>query len=86
MYNNTKVQDDVDKLLKDDGTLTCSDHEVANCLNDFFTSVYTDEPTSEVPTLPDRSNSSTLQHIEMTHEDVLHQLNHLKPNKSCGHR
>ena len=82
--SNTKVRVDVDKLLKDDGTLTCSDHEVANHLNDFFTSVYTDEPTSEVPTLPDRSNGSTLQHTEITHEDVLHQLNRLKPNKSCG--
>ncbi|XP_065895972.1 uncharacterized protein [Dysidea avara] len=82
--SNTMVRVDVDKLLKDDGTLTCSDHEVANRLNDFFTSVYTDEPTSEVPTLPDRSNGSTLQHTEITHEDVLHQLNRLKPNKSCG--
>ena len=57
---------------------------MANHLNDFITSVYTDGPTSEVPTLPDRSNGSTLQHIEITHEDVLHQLNCLKPNKSCG--
>ena len=34
--SNTKVQVDVDKLLKDNGTLTCSDHEVANRLNDFL--------------------------------------------------
>ena len=39
--NNTKVRQDVDKLVKEDGTLTCSDHEVANCFNDLFTSVFT---------------------------------------------
>ena len=61
-------------------------HEVANSLNSFFTSVYTDEPISEVPTLSDRSNGSALPHIEIhvTHEDVLHQLNCLDPSKSCG--
>ena len=34
--SNTKVRDDVDKLVKRDGTLTCSDRDVANCLNDFL--------------------------------------------------
>ena len=63
MRNNTKVQRDVDKMVKEDGTLTSSDYEVANCLNDFFTSVFTNEPASDVPTLPDRSNGSILQDI-----------------------
>ena len=40
--NNTKVRHDtryyLDKVVKEDGTLTCFDHEAANCINDF--SVY----------------------------------------------
>ena len=46
------------KLVKEDGTLTSSDYEVPNCLNNFFTSVFTNEPASDVPSLPDRSNGS----------------------------
>ena len=57
---------------------------VANCLNDFFTSVFTNEPVSDVPTLPDRSNGSILQDIEITHQDILYQPGQLKTNKSCG--
>ena len=69
--------------MKEDGTLTSSDYEVANCLNDFFTSVFTNEPASDVPTLPDRSNGSILQDTEITHQDILYQLGQLKTNKSC---
>ena len=58
--NNTKIRHDVDKLVKEDGALTCSDHEVANCLNDFFTDVFTNELVSDVPSLPDRLKSSIL--------------------------
>ena len=57
---------------------------MANCLNDFFTSVYTHEAISDIPNLPDRSNGNTLQHIKVTHQDILDQLHRLKPNKSCG--
>ena len=78
------MRDDVDKLVKRDGTLTCSDRDVANCLNDFFTSVYTHEAISDIPNLPDRSNGNTLQHIKVTHQDILDQLHRLKPNQSCG--
>ena len=55
--NNTKVRHDVFKLVKEYGTITCSDHKAANCLNNFFTSMFTSEPTSETP---DRSNGNTL--------------------------
>ena len=64
--------------------LNCSDHDVANCLNDFFTRVFTNEPAEGVPSLPDRSDGSTLQDIEITHQDILNQLGRLKINKSCG--
>ena len=55
--------------------------DAANC---FFTSVYSNESTSEVPNLPDRSKGCTLQHIQITHQYILDQLDRLKPYKSCG--
>ena len=41
-------------------------------------------PASNIPNLPDGSNGNTLQHIKVTHQDILDQLHRLKPNKSCG--
>ena len=71
-------------MLQEDGSLTISDYESANTLNKFFTSVYTKEPTIDIPSLSDRSNGCKLQSISLTHQDVLNQLNRLKTNKSCG--
>jgi len=41
VQENAKVRSDVMSLRKEDGSRTCSDHETAQCLNDFFTSVFT---------------------------------------------
>ena len=51
--SNTKVRDDVDKLVKRDGTLTCSDRDVANCLNDFLLLFIPTKLLSDIPNLPD---------------------------------
>ena len=37
------------------GSPTESDYEAANILNTFFTSVFTNESLSDIPSLPDRS-------------------------------
>jgi len=74
-------------IYKEDDTSICSDHEVANCLNDFIlpACLCTDDLyVRYVPTLSYKSNGNTFQFIEITHEDVLHQLNCLNPSKSCG--
>ena len=43
--------------------------------------VHSNEPASDVPTLPDRSNGSILQDIEITHQDILYQPGQLKHKK-----
>jgi len=46
---NTKVHRDIMSLRKEDGLLTCSDQETTQFLNDFFSSVFTTEPESDLP-------------------------------------
>ena len=81
---NAKVRSDVMSLRKEDGSGTCSDQEAAQCLNDFFTSVFTTEPDGDLPSLPDKSKGHCLNDITISHSDILHEIDQLKPNKSCG--
>ena len=81
---NAKVRCDIMSLRKGDGSFTCSDRETAQCLNDFFSSVFTIEPEADLPSLPDKSMGHHLGNITITHCDILTELNRLKPNKSCG--
>ena len=67
--NNSRIRQDVDILLQDDGSFTHTDCEIANTLNKFFASVFTNEPTEEIPVLPDRTNGCSLQNIDLTHQD-----------------
>ena len=61
-------------LRKEDGSCTCSDQETAQCLNDFFTSVFTTEPDRDLPSLPDKSKGHCLNDITISHSDILHEL------------
>ena len=80
----TRVHHDVGILLQDDGSFTHSDYESAYILNKFFTSVFTKELMTNIPTLLDRSISYKLHDIILTHQDVPDQLNHLNTEKSHG--
>ena len=68
---NAKVRCDVMSLRKEDGSRTCSDQETAQCLNDFFTSVFTIEPEGDLPSLPDKSKGHCLSDITITHSDIV---------------
>ena len=83
-YDDSRIRQDVDILLQDDGSFTHTDYEIANTLNKFFASVFTNEPTEEIPVLPDRTNGCSLQNIDLTHQDIINQLNQPKTHKSCG--
>jgi len=74
------MRNDVLAVTNDDGSTTSSDYETANSLNTFFSSVFTDEPLTNIPSLGDRSNGSHLDSISITHDDVLNELN----QQSCG--
>ena len=79
VWENAKVRSDVMSLRKEDGSCTCSDQETAQCLNDFFTSVFTTEPDRDLPSLPDKSKGHCLNDITISHSDILHELDWLKP-------
>ncbi len=77
----TKVP--VADLLKPDGSTTQSDTEKAETLNNFYSSVFTNEDTDNIPPFELRSNVS-IDALHTSPEEVLKKLKDLKPDKSPG--
>ena len=71
-------------LIKPNGDITQSEEEKANVLNDFFSSVFTKEDISHIPTLPNRSNDTFMTDIIVTQQAVMDKLKKLDPNKAMG--
>ena len=78
-YINCKLKpkDNIPNLVKDDSTLTVNDYEKCKVLNSFFSSVFTNEDTSNIPDFEYKTNASASDAIieikEM--EEVLSKLN-----------
>ena len=68
-YNGVRIIDDADK---------------AECLNQFFASVFTEENTSIIPKLADIDNITYLETITVTEQKVKKLLAKLKTDKSPG--
>ena len=85
-YANSKLKtrSKIADLLKSDGTLTQTEEEKAQVLNDFFSSVFTEEDLSNIPTLEDRYSNDPISDIHITPEMVLKNLKKLKIHKSAG--
>ncbi|XP_072023433.1 uncharacterized protein [Amphiura filiformis] len=80
-----KVKAGVSQLEDEKGELTKTDQETANVLNNFFKSVFTNEPDGDVPTLPDRCPGiEKLCGAAFTVDDVEKKLHALKEDKSPG--
>ena len=76
-----KVRATVGPLKDARGRLTENDQETAEVLQAFFTSVFTEEDTSELPAFPKQLNSDQeLADIEMTPEHVREELRNLNPD------
>ncbi len=82
--SKTKSRSGINDLEKGDGGLTQSDEEKADVLNTFFTSVFTQEDLTNIPTLEDRDFSTPLQKIEISVDEVEKKLKNLKTGKSPG--
>jgi len=83
--SKTKTKDGISDLIMEDGSLSKSDEEKANVLNQFFASVFTREDLNNVPTLEDRlSSDDVLSDIDITEEMVLKILTDLNVTKSPG--
>ena len=84
--NNRKpVKNTIGPLKDRTGSIISSDEGMANILNEYFVSVYTEEDTSEIPVVPIvyRGNNP-LRKIEITVDKVKMKLKKLNSNKSAG--
>ena len=85
-YVNSKLKrpTGISNLKKPDGTLTESDKEKADVINNFFSTVFTQENTTNIPVLEEHNNNIYLSDIILTQEAVKLKLNKLDPNKAMG--
>ncbi len=75
----------IDPLAKRDGNIVNEDTEMANILNDFFASVFTDEDLGDIKLFAARHNDNTyLNSIHITERDILEAVNNINVNKTPG--
>ena len=79
---NSKTKKSVTKLLVPNGNLTSSDQETAYTLNEYFSSVFTNENETNIPNFEDRNFNEILDEILITGKKVEDAINILKPSKS----
>ena len=85
MKSTNRVSTAVPNLKKPDGTLTSSDADIADTLNQQYSSVFTKENTSNIPDIPPKPlRTQQLQSFDISEEDVMKELKLLQPNKSPG--
>ena len=84
--NKTKTKPGIPNLQKsqDDKDLTQSDQEKASVLLNYFSTVFTNEPQDNMPTIDPKAVQSTLNEIHITEELVRKKLSALKTSKSPG--
>ena len=85
-YLNKKLKTNVSltNIRNGDGNVVETEKDVADVLNDYFSSVFTREDLSSIPEVCSDDGQQQLRVLEFSVEDVRKQLKHLKPNKSPG--
>lgn len=85
-YCNSKLKTKprLGDLETHDGSLTRDDETKAELLNSFFTSVFTQEDLTNIPTLEPKAVREHLRNIQITPEMILKKLLKLKSSKSAG--
>ena len=79
------IKSNIGPLKDRDNKTISNDEEMANTLNEYFTSVYTEEDTSEIPSAPIiYQGNEPLRKINITEEMVRNKLKQLKSCKSSG--
>ncbi len=72
-------------LATTDGNIVNEDTEMANILNDFFASVFTDEDLGDIKPFAARHNDDTyLNNVHVTERDILQAINNINVNKTPG--
>ena len=80
----TSTRTGISDLNKNDGTTARTDEEKAQVLNDFFQSVFTEEPEGELPEAPVYEFNNPLTDIEVDIAEVQKLLKNLKNGKAAG--
>ena len=87
-YANSKVKSKshIVSLMKEDGQPAQTDSEMANILNEYFSSVFTQEDLQNIPYIqvPLRMDLPTLSKVNILVSDVENKLKKLNTNKSPG--
>ena len=81
--SKTSTKTDI-KQLRCNGTVVFTNTEKAELLNSFFSSVFTEENTDEVPVSEVDPNMRDIENPEFTRDAVLKKLKELKVNKAPG--
>lgn len=81
---NTKTKEQIGDLKTEEGLLTDNPKTKAEILNKFFSSVFTEENTEDIPTLPSRNPGNDLSAIIITPELVEKKIKKLKASKAPG--
>ena len=81
--SKTKVRSGISELETNDG-LAISDQEKSEALNTFFTSVFTKEDLTEIPTCVTHQVNPALKNVTLNREELLKKLSKLNPAKSQG--
>jgi hypothetical protein len=79
-----KTRSPVSDLILEDGKVASTDQEKAEALNNFFSSVFTIEDSSNLPSIEETICQSNLKEMVFTEEIVKKQLDKLKCDKTPG--
>ena len=78
------VLDGFGPLKNEDGSIITEDIDMAEELNKFLTSVFTQEETTTVPVLEPETNNTFLN-VEITKQKVKNTIGEIKENGAQGH-
>lgn len=84
MRSKTKTKSGISALEKQDGSLTTSDQETAETLNNYFTTVFVNEEIEVIPHMESRQPTTPLTNINITEELVDKAIRKVNPSKSPG--
>ena len=79
-----KICPTINSLYRDDNSVTYSDQEKCELFNHYFSSVFTNEDYSTIPSFQLSRDIVPLTDIDITPAMVLNKLMHLDPSKSSG--
>mgnify|MGYP000403395009 CR=1 FL=1 len=85
-YTNSKLKTrtKIGNLLNEDGSITTTSKEKADVLNKFFSSVFTEEATQNIPTLAPQYDGLPLDDIDIQSDTIKKKLLELKISKAAG--